>query len=138
MWGFRCFVTVTVILSAIAYASSRALPSEIKVLSAESQTVKAPPITPPDCNWQDLSAYCYSSKPIAYFENTMVIQESDGRSLKISCTAYNRWSHCVDLPINQTFQATMEKHGLEIRYLDKNHKMRKQMYEILPENESSR
>jgi hypothetical protein len=67
-------------------------------------------------------------------ENTMVVQEPDGKSLEIACTVYNRWSNCINLPVNQSFQARMGKHGLEIRYLDQHGKMRKQVYEILSQN----
>jgi hypothetical protein len=73
---------------------------------------------------------------MTYIENTMVVQEPDGKTLKIACTVYNQWSHCTDLPANQTFQARRVKHGLEIRYLDQHHKWRKQVYEIVSDNES--
>ena len=38
------------------------------------------------------------------------------------------------LPANQSFQARMGKHGLEIRYLDEHGKMRRQVYEIRGED----
>jgi hypothetical protein len=113
-----CFIAVTVFLSAMASASSKPLPHEVKVLKAESYTFKSPPIVPHARNWQDLSAYCYGSKPVGDVENKMVVREPDGKSLQIACTAYNRWSHCTDLPVNSTFEAKMERHGLEIRYPD--------------------
>jgi len=138
MRSFGCFVAVTVFLSVMASASSRPVPFEVKVLKAESYTFKSPPMIPHDCNWQDLSAYCYGSKPIDYVQNTMVVRELDGKSLQIACTVYNRWSHCTDLPVNSTFGAKMERHGLEIHYLDQNHKMRRQLYEILRAKEVSR
>jgi hypothetical protein len=138
MRSLGCFIAVTIFLSVMASASSTPQPIEVKVLKAESYTFKSPPIIPRDCNWQDLSAYCYGSKPVGYVENTMVVREPDGRSLQIACTAYNRWSHCTDLPVNSTFEAKMERHGLDIRYLDQNQKMRKQLYEILRENQGSR
>jgi len=64
----------------------------------------------------------------------MVVQGPDGKSLEIACTVLNRWSNCISLPVNQSFQARMRKHGLEIQYLDHHGKMRKQVYEILSEN----
>jgi hypothetical protein len=131
MRSVGCFLAATIFLSVMAGASSRPLPFEVRVLKAESYTFKAPPIVPRDCNLQDFSAYCHSSKPVGYVENTMVVREPDGKSVQIACTAYNRWSHCTDLPINSTFAAKMERHGFEIRYLDQNKKMRKQLYEIL-------
>jgi len=138
MQRFSCFLAVTVFLSAMASAASKPTPLEVKVLKADSYTFKAPPIIPHDCNWQDLSAYCYSSKPVGYVENTLTVLEPDGKSLEVACTAYNRWSRCADLPVNSTFEAKMERHGLEIYYPDQNHKMRKQLYQILREKQGSR
>ena len=138
MRNVGCFLALTVFLSVMASASSRPPPFQVKVLRAESYTLKSPPIIPHDCNQQDLSAYCYGSKPIGYVQKTMVVREPDGKSLQIACTAYNRWSHCTDLPVNSTFEAKMERHGLEIRYLDQSHKMRRQLYEILRAKEVSR
>ncbi len=130
----RFFLVVILLLSAMASAWAKDLPLHIKVLSAESREFQGPPLAPPDCNWRDISAYCYSSSPETYVENTMVVQESNGKSLEIACTVYNQWSHCASLPVNQSFQARMEKHGLENRYLDQHGKIREQVYEILREN----
>jgi len=123
-------------LSALFLASAwaRDLPFQIKVLSAESHQFRAPPLDPPNCNWRDISAYCSSSSPETYVENTMVVKEPDGKSLEIACTVYNQRSHCTSLPVNQSFQAWMGKHGLEIRYLDEHGKMREQIFEIQREN----
>jgi hypothetical protein len=115
----------------MASAWSKDLPLHIKVLSAESHQFQGPPLVPRDCNWRDISAYCYSSSPDTYVENTMVVEESNGKSLEIACTVYNQWSHCTSLHVNQSFQAWLGKHGLKIRYLDQHGKMRKQVYEIL-------
>jgi hypothetical protein len=132
---FLLFPALVVFLSATASASPRQSLLQVKVLSAESHQFEGPPLDPPNCNWKDISAYCYGSGPETYVENTMIVQEPDGKSLEIACTVYNQWSHCADLPVNQTFQATMGKHGLEIRYLDQHHKMRNQLYEILRESQ---
>jgi hypothetical protein len=130
----RLFFVVTLLLGAMASAWAKDLPLQVKVLRVESHQFEAPPINPPNCNWRDLTAYCYSSSPKTYVENTMVVQEPGGKSLKISCTVLNRWSHCITLPVNQTFRARMRKQGLEILYPDQHGKMRKQVYEILREN----
>lgn len=134
MRNVGCFLALTVFLSVMASPSSRPPPFQVKVLRAESHTLKSPPIIPQDCNQQDFSAFCYGLKPVGYVENTMVVREPGGKSLQIACTVYNRWSHCADLPVNSTFEAKMERHGLEIRYPDQNHKMHKQLYAILEEN----
>jgi hypothetical protein len=103
----------------------------MKVLSAESYEFQAPPLAPPDCNWRDISAYCYSSSPETFVENTMVVQEPDGKRLEIGCTVYNRWSQCRTLPLNQSFDARRKKRSLEIRYVGQHGKKRKQIYAIL-------
>jgi len=131
----RFFLVATLFLAAMANAWSKNLPTQIKVLSAESSQFQGPPFPPPNCEWRDLSAYCYSSSPVTYVKNTMVVQEPNGKSLEIGCRVYNQWSHCTTLPVNQSFQAWMGKHGLKIRYLDQRGKWRKQVYEILKGND---
>jgi hypothetical protein len=106
---------------------------QVKVLSADSHHFQGPPLVPRDCEWRDISAYCYSSSPKTYVEHKMVVQEPDGKQLEIACTVYNQWSHCASLPVNQSLHARMTKHGIEIRYLDQHGKWRKQLYEILGE-----
>ena len=51
----------------------------------------------------------------------MVVEEPNGKSLEIACLVYSDWAHCAKLPVNQTFQATLRKHDLEIHYLDQHH-----------------
>ena len=138
MIGPRLFLVVMVLLSATASPFSESAPFQITVLSAQSRQFKGPPDAPRDCNWRDYSAYCNNSSPETYVENTMLVQEPGGKTLRIACTVYNQWSHCTDLPVDQTFQARMVKHGLEIRYLDQHHKMRTQVYEIVDENDFAR
>lgn len=129
----RFFFLVTLLLAATASARSKDWPLHVKVLRAESHRFQGPPLVPRDCEWRDLSAYCYSSSPETYVEHTLVVQEPDGKSLEIACTVFNRWSRCTSLPVSRSFQARMTKHGLEIRYFDQHGKMRKQVYEILSE-----
>jgi hypothetical protein len=129
----RLFFVVTLLLAAMPNSWSKDLVLHIKVLSEQSRQFQAPRLAPPNCNFEDLDAYCFSSMK-TYVENTMVVQEPDGKSLEIACTAYNRWSHCTSLPVNQSFPARMGKNGLEIRYLDQHGKIREQDYEILRGN----
>jgi hypothetical protein len=100
----RLFFVVTLLLAAMPRAWSEDLPLHIKVLSEESRQFQGPRFAPPDCNFQDISAYCFSSVK-TYVENTMVVQESDGKSLEIACTVYNQWSHCASLPVNRSTRA---------------------------------
>jgi len=125
------FLVTALLPVTVASSWSKDFPLHTKVLSGESYQFQSPRLNPPDCNWRDLDAYCYSSSPKTYVENTVVVQKADGKSLEIACTVYNRCSHCTSLPVNQSFQARMTKHGLEIRYLDQHGKMRTQLYEVL-------
>ncbi len=90
----------------------------ITVLSDQSQQFEAAPIDPPNCNWKDIDAYCYSSRPKTYIENRMIVEKSGGKSIEIGCTVYNRWSACTGLPVGESFRGRMTRHGLEIRYAD--------------------
>ncbi len=125
------FIFLVVALTG-AWAEDRA--QQIKVLSSESHKIERPVTTPPDCNWKDLSAYCYSSSPLTYVAITMVVEQLDGKSLRIECTAKSPSSRCVPLPVSQTFEARRRKDGLEIQYRDRQGRSRKQLYRIVSEN----
>jgi len=92
----------------LASAWSKDLPLQIKVLSAESHPFQGPALAPVNCDYHDISAYCSSSSPITYVENTMVVEEPNGNSLEIACTVYNQWSHCRNLPVNRSFRRGWE------------------------------
>ena len=131
----RRLLIITLSLAAMPSGWSKDLPViQIRVLGAESHQFLAPALAPANCDYHDISAYCSNSRPTTYVENTMVVEEPNGNSLEIACTVYNRWSHCRNLPVNQSFQARIGKRGLEIRYLDQHGKMRKQAYEIVRED----
>jgi hypothetical protein len=124
-------IAITALFATLAIASQTSAPVEIKVLSASSYTFEAPPLSPPDCNWKDISAYCYSSALTTYIENTMIVEEPNGKRFAIGCTVYAPWSGCTKLPVNRTFQAHMEKNGLQVRFQDEHHKWRRQTYDLL-------
>lgn len=114
----------------LASAWAKDSPFQIKVLSGETRQFQGPPFPPVDCEWRGISAYCNDSSPVTYVENTMVVQGPDGKSLEIACTVYNQWSPCTTLPVNQSFEASVAKRGLKIRFVDQHGKMREQLYEI--------
>jgi|SRR5579864_3378823 len=129
----RRFALVAFLLFAVASVWAKDFPLRMKVVSAESREFQAPVLTPPDCNWKDLSGYCYSSSPQTYTENTMVVEGPDGKSLRIACTAEKQQSRCRNLPVNQSFEARRGNGVIEIRYRDQHGKLRKQVYQILGE-----
>jgi hypothetical protein len=124
-------MVVAAALLALSSAWANDRPLRIKVLRSESTHVERPVANPPDCNWKDLSAYCYSSTPENGVENRMEVEQPDGSSLEISCTANGPSSQCAKLPVNQSFDAWKESRGLVIRYRGANGKMRKQLYRIV-------
>jgi hypothetical protein len=128
----RSVVAAILALSTLFLASawSKDLPIQIKVLSGETRQFQGPPFPSINCEWRDISAYCFNSSPETYVQNTMIVQEPGGKSLEIACTVYNQWSCCTNLPVNQSFQAWRGKRSLKIRYLDHSGKMREQVYEI--------
>lgn len=119
-----------VMIGALAYAapSTRML---IKVLSSEQWSTTGAPAVARDCNWRDISAYCTSSIPETYVEKSMLVQDMNGRSLRIACTVLNQWSSCANLPIGQTFQAWQTKHALVVRYADSKGKQHNLKYDVV-------
>ena len=131
---FRFYGGVVVLVLATAKVQAKPVTLQIRVVSAEDRTFQAPPLVPKDCTLWDFSGYCNHSSPVTYVEHMMVVRTGDGRSLDIGCTVYAKWSHCRDLPVDRSYQATVKKDVLEIRYVDEHHKWRTQGYEILPGN----
>ncbi len=114
-----------------AYASSRAA-TQIKILSStEWSTTEAAQEGQSGCNWHDISAYCSSSTPETYVEKSMRVLDSNGRSMRIACTMFNRWSRCANLPVGQTFQAWEKNRSLIVRIPDSKGKQHDQKYEIV-------
>lgn len=133
---FHCLAAALLLLPLAANSEEASF--SLRVLSAESREFQAPPVAPIDCNWRDYSAYCLNASPETYVENTMTVQATDGKTFQISCVAYNQWSNCTTLPIDNTFKAKPVKRGLEIRYVDTHNKLRKQLYTIVGENPPGR
>ncbi len=126
-----CFLLALFLaVAASALAKDKGNLFHVKVLSSGSHQIQAALPDPPNCNWKDISAYCYDSSPETYIENMMIVQEDDGTVLHVACTEYYEWSHCVNLPVDQSYEARMTKEGLEIRYLDEHHHMRTQVYQV--------
>jgi hypothetical protein len=108
-------------------------PLTIKVLSGQTVSV---PISndandvPRDCNLMDYSAYCHYSRT-AIVRHTMLVEDRDGKSFTISCAVDSRWSKCALLPVEGTFEARKEKHGITVLYRDSKGKERKQLYRLV-------
>jgi len=61
----------------------------------------------------------------------MLVQDTDGNSYRIACTAESRWSKCAPLPVGETFEARKGKHGITILYANAKGKESKQFYQFV-------
>jgi hypothetical protein len=119
----------------VVAVSKSEYPLTIKVLSAETESI---PLNSDangvlrDCNLLDYSAYCHYSRT-AIVRNTMLVQDSDGKSFTLCCLADSRWSKCVLLAVGGTFQARKGKGGISVLYPDSRGKERTQLYQLFPE-----
>lgn len=121
------------LMGVLGYAAPR-IPIQIKILRSEQRLITGAPSVEKNCNWRDLSAYCTSSTPETYVEKSMVIQEMNGQSMRITCTVLNRWSNCANLPVGKTFDAWSKKGALIVRYRDNRGKQRDQKYDVADVN----
>jgi len=117
------------LLNPILVNASQAYPLQIKVLSAEHRALDTSTPVPKDCDLQNYSAYCNESKNPSV-ENVMVVQDAEGKSFTITCTVDSRFSKCAALPVGETFDARMDKHGLTVLYRNDKGKEAKSVYQI--------
>ena len=59
------------------------------------------------------------------------MQDADGKSYRITCTAHSRQSKCAQLPLGETFDARKEKHGFTILYQNTKGKEIKEFYQLV-------
>src|SRR5208282_4955505 len=91
---------------------------------------------PKNCDAVNFDAYCNNSRA-AILTNTLLVQEDNGQSFRISCTIDSRFSRCAPLPRGESFDARREKHGLEVYYVDDKGKVRKQLYTLVATDEKT-
>ena len=121
---------IFLVVALAASAGAKVFPLQIKVLSRASYIAPGPPEQAlEDCVWRAIDGYCYNWTPTVYTVHTMTVQTNGGVPFSIACTAY-RWSHCVGLPVDETFAARKYGRRIEIRYTDKDGKQRTQFYVI--------
>lgn len=105
----------------------------VKVISSTTESI---PLNsdnngvPKDCNLMDFSAYCHHSRS-AIVRYTMVVQDSDGKSVTVACTVDTIWSKCVALPSGLTFRAQWVKRGIAVWYPTVKGKEVKQLYTLV-------
>jgi PEGA domain-containing protein len=115
----------------LANAASREPTLRVTILSAEThQTTLGPDEGPRDCDLANYSGYCHGTRTQSV-QNVMLVEESDGKSLRVMCTVDTRWSKCDTLPVGSTFDARRVKQGLTIYFLSEKGKPQKQLYTIV-------
>jgi len=109
----------------------------IKVISANTEST---PLhdenngAPKDCSNFDYSAYCHHSRS-AIVRQTMVVQDSNGKTYTIACTVDTIWSKCVSLPVGGVFSVEQIKRGIRVWYPNAKGKEVKQTYALVPADE---
>jgi PEGA domain len=83
---------------------------------------------PQNCEQLTFDAYCRSTSNVQV--STLLVQQDNEPPYRISCTI-EKYSRCISLPIGESFDARKEKHGLEVYYVDRKGKERKQLYALV-------
>ena len=103
------------------------LDSATRALAADNNGV------PLNCEQLTFDAYCRSTTN-APLLSTLLVQEDNGPTYRISCTVESKYSRCVPLAKGESYDAKRTKHGLEVYYEDDKGKTRKQAYTLVAEN----
>lgn len=124
-------VPALLILASWAHSESKSdYPVLLKVVSAKTESLPTSAGSndvPTACDGVNFSGYCHQSKT-AIVRNTLLVQDSSGKSFTIACTVDSRWSNCISLPVGETFGAQKQKHGFTIWYQSAKGKEVKQSY----------
>jgi hypothetical protein len=101
----------------------------IKVIRSETSPVAVENPNTGACDQANYSAYCKFSAT-NFVQSRMVVEGAD-RVFNIACTATDKYSNCVSLPVGDTFQAHLNKKGLLITYRGADGKTHTQLYNVL-------
>jgi len=115
-----------------ANAASRNNTIQLKVLDSETRSLSVDDNNgvPLNCEQLTFDAYCRSSRT-APLVNTLVVQEGNNPPFRISCTAQSKYSRCIPLPKDTSFDARREKKGVTVYYVDDKGKLRSQLYTLV-------
>ena len=115
------------LVAVFANAASKSA-MRIKVLDSQTSSVTLDDSgVPKNCDQMNYDAYCHSSKT-EQLTNTLLVQDSNGTQYRVACTIESKFSRCIPLPKGQTYDASKEKHGITVYYVDDDGKPRKQFY----------
>jgi hypothetical protein len=85
---------------------------------------------PINCDQLTFDAYCRSTSTVPMI-STLLVQEDGKPPFHISCTIESRYSRCTALPKGASFDATRDKKGVTVYYVDDKGKARKQLYTLV-------
>jgi len=109
----------------------------IKVLDAKTETLATGDNgVPRNCDLSNYDAYCHGSTEGAIV-NVLLVQEGNGPTYTVRCASDTKWakSRCIALTKGETFDATKEKRGITVFYVDEQGKTRKQLYTYVTKDE---
>jgi len=130
LWAVLCVLNAIFASAMIADDVASHYPLRITVLHAETHALSGEAQNPGNCNLVSYSPSCGGTES-PRVENILLVRDADGESYRITCTNDSRRSKCTTLPVEKTFQARKEKHGITILYRDEDGKERKQFYKLL-------
>jgi hypothetical protein len=116
----------------LAKDGSSRYPLRITVLSAESHVLDAGAAPVKNCTLMAYSSDCNGSTAPPT-QNILLVQDSDGKSFRITCTADSKWSECEALSPGETIYGRKEKRGITVSFRNSKGKQAKQFYEYVAE-----
>ena len=107
-------------------------PLRITVLSAESHVLDAGAVPAKNCTLMAYSSDCNGSTAPPT-QNIALVQDAEGKSFRITCTADSKWSECQPLSVGETVYGRKEKRGITVLFRNSKGKQAKQFYEYVAE-----
>jgi hypothetical protein len=121
------------LLLAAMFASAASLKTTMRITVLDSVT-RAGKLdnngVPMNCDQLTFDAYCRSTSTVPLV-STLLVQEDGKPPFHIRCTIESRYSRCTSLPKGATFDATRDKKGVTVYYVDDKGKARKQLYALV-------
>jgi hypothetical protein len=119
------------LMAMLVNAASLKTTMRITVLDSVTRAAKVEDNgVPKNCDQLTFDAYCRSTSTVPLV-STLLVQEDGKPPFRISCTIESRYSRCTPLPKGATFDATRDKKGVTIYYVDDKGKARRQLYALV-------
>jgi hypothetical protein len=119
------------LVATFAGGASRGNLIQIKVLDSETRSVGDDDNgIPINCEQITFDAYCRSTST-PQMTSTLLVQEGNDPPFRVTCRIESEFSRCTPMPKGETFEASREKHGITIYYVDDKGKAQKQSYKFV-------